>query len=82
MKAKYVEIQIGKNGLTEGTIELLKTAFSSREGVKVHVLKSAGHDREKVKEIGEKIINELGLNYTYKILGFTLFLKKWRKPKR
>jgi len=75
-------IQIGKNGLTEGIINVLKNSFKTREDVKVKILKSAGHNQESVKKIAEKIVDELGKNYTYKILGFTIFIKKWRKPKR
>lgn len=72
-------LQIGKNGFTEGIIENIKNCFKTRESVKVCLLKSAGHDREKVREIAEKICRELGKRYTYKIVGFTIFLKKWRK---
>ncbi|OGJ21662.1 hypothetical protein A3K73_01335 [Candidatus Pacearchaeota archaeon RBG_13_36_9] len=74
-------LQIGKNGLTPGFFEELKMHFKKRSSVKVVLLKSAGHDKEKTKEIAEKIMMELGKNYTYKIVGFTIFLKKWRKEK-
>ena len=74
--------QIGKNGVTEGFILSLQNAFKTRENIKIVTLKSAGHDKAKVKEMAEEIVNKLGKNYTYKMLGFTLFLKKWRKDKR
>lgn len=79
MKQGQVALQIGKNGLTDGIIENIKRCFKNRKSVKVCLLKSAGHDREKVKEIAEKIQVELGGQYTYKIIGFTIFLKKWRR---
>ena len=75
-------LQIGKNGLTDGIIENIKTCFKTRENVKICLLKSAEHDREKVREIAEKIQQELGKKFTYRIIGFTIFLKKWRKVKR
>jgi RNA-binding protein YhbY len=74
--------QIGKNGATEGTIRLLETAFKTREQVKIVLLKSAGHTKEKTDEVGKFIVDKLGKNYTYKSLGFTLFIRKWRKDKR
>ncbi|MCX6748875.1 MAG: YhbY family RNA-binding protein [Candidatus Pacearchaeota archaeon] len=82
MNTKSCSIQIGKNGLTEGTFVLLENAFKTREDVRVCLLKSAGHDKEKIKEVAEKILEKLGKKYTYKSLGFTIFLKKWRKARR
>lgn len=76
------KFQIGKQGLTLGIIEKIRTGFSGRNNIKVHVLKSAGHDKSQVKELGEKIVDKLGRNFTSKTLGFTIFLKKWRKDKR
>lgn len=74
-------MQIGKNGLTENFITNLKNVFKRHENVKVAVLKNAGHDREKVKEMAEKIQSELGNKYTQRVVGFTIFLKKWRKAR-
>ena len=76
------QFQIGKNGLTEGVIESLKLKFVNYEQVRVSVLKSAGHDKKKVEEIAEEIVNQLGKNYTYRVIGFTIILKKWRKARR
>ena len=82
MKKKFrVEFQIGKQGVTSGTIESLKNAFKDREDAKIKVLKSAGADKENVKKIGEKIVSELGSKFTFKIVGFTIFMKKWRKAR-
>jgi len=82
MKKFQSSIQIGKNGLTLGCIECIKNAFKTRENIKVHVLKSAGHDKEKVKMIANEIVKSLGSNYTYRIVGFTIFIKKWRRAVR
>lgn len=73
------EIQIGKNGLTENFIESLKNNFKTHTSIRISVLKSAGHEKEKVREMAEKILGELGRNYTARIIGFTIVLKKWRK---
>ena len=82
MKKFQASLQIGKNGLNSGIITNLKNCFKSRENVKIHVLKSAGHDKEKLKEIGEEIVSKLGEKHTYKIVGFTIFVKKWRKVRK
>lgn len=74
--------QIGKQGLTENFMQTLKIAFSSRERVKIIVLKAAGHTKENATEIAEKIVKELGSHYTFKIVGFTIFLQKWRKSRK
>jgi len=75
-------VQIGKNGLTDNTIETIKTHFKNHQNVKVGFLKGSGRDSKTMKKDAEKILNELGNNYTYRIVGFTIFIKKWRRPMR
>jgi RNA-binding protein YhbY len=77
-----IDMQLGKNGLTENFIETLKNHFQRHENVRISILKSAGHEREKVKKYSEEILNKLGKNYTARIIGFKIVLKKWRKPVR
>ena len=77
-----IRIQLGKQGLTENFIESLRNNFKKHENVKISVLKSAGHDKIKVKEYSEEILETLGKNYTAKIVGFTIAVKKWRKARR
>jgi len=74
-------IQVGKKGVTENLIETLKSHFKKHVNVKVVFLPSSTRNRKKLKKQAEEIINELGKNYTYRILGYTMFIKKWRKPK-
>lgn len=74
--------QIGKKGLTSGVIGSIKTGFKTHNDAKICILKSAGHDKQTAKEIAEKIVSELGNKYTYKIIGFTIFVKKWRKARK
>ena len=76
------QIQLGKNGVTANFIETLKTHFKKHKDVKIGVLKSCCRDRKEIKNISEKILEKLGKNYTSKIIGFTIFVKKWRKDKR
>ncbi len=71
-------MQIGKNGLTDNFIEALKHVFGTHDTVKVSVFGSATHEKEEVKAMAEKIIAQLGKKYTYKLVGFTISLRKWR----
>ncbi len=80
-------VQIGKKGITENFFCTLQEHFKKHQNVKVAVLQSARHGSSKqakkdVEKIAEKIIEKLGKKYTYRILGFTIFIKKWRKAVR
>lgn len=79
---KLGQIQLGKNRITDNFIGTLKNHFKNHENVRVSVLKSAGHDKNKIKEVMEDILEKLGRNYTAKVIGFTIFIKKWRKAIR
>jgi RNA-binding protein YhbY len=76
------ELQLGKNGITENFIETLKNRFERYENVRISVLKSAGHERQKVRKYSDEILEKLGKNYTSRIIGFKIVLKKWKKAKR
>ena len=76
------EIQIGKNGITENFIMSLKNNFKTHINVRISVLKSSGRDKEKIKEMAAQILEKLGTNYTARIIGFTIILKKWRKSRQ
>ena len=75
-------LQLGKQGITNNFIETLKNHFKNYENIKVSVLKGAGHNKENVKKYSGEILEKLGNNYTSKIIGFTIVLKKWRKAIR
>jgi len=79
---KIGQVQLGKQGISDNFIESLKNHFKNYQNVKVSVLKSVGHDKSKVKEYSKQILEKLGKNYTAKIVGFTIVLKKWRKAVR
>jgi RNA-binding protein YhbY len=76
------KIQIGKQGITDNFIKTLEDHFKKVKNVKVSVLKSAGHDRNKMKEMSEELLKRLGNNFTAKVIGFTISLKKWRRQVR
>ena len=76
------EVQVGKKGITDNFLETLKSHFKKHLNVRINVLKSAGHTKENVKNYSETILERLGKKYTAKTIGFTIFLKKWRKEVR
>jgi len=79
------EIQLGKKGLTEEFLKDISKRFENShvKNIKITVLKSARESRGDVKKYAEEIKNHLGNKFTYRILGFSIFLKKWRKvPER
>ncbi len=80
--ATLATIQLGKNGLTDNFILTLKNHFKKHNNVKVSVLRSCCRDKKELKKMSEDLLNKLGNNYTTKTIGYTIAIKKWRKPVR
>ena len=76
-------VQIGKQGLTKGMIDLLEKMFQTHELVKIAVLKSATRNRDELRKIAREICSELmkrfKKEFTFRIVGFTIFIRKWRR---
>jgi RNA-binding protein YhbY len=85
VKTGIITINMGKRGLTPGFIEILEKAFINHEFLKIAVLKSACRDREEIKTMAETICKDLktklNKEFTSRIIGFTINIKKWRKLK-
>lgn len=77
---KIGQVQLGKNGITDNFIETLKNQFKNHENVKISVLKNASRDKKRIREFSEEILEKLGKRYTARIIGFTIVVKRWRKP--
>jgi len=75
-------MQLGKQGVTDNFILTLKNHFKKHKDIRVKVLKNAGHEKQKIKQFSEEILNRLGKNYTSRVVGFSIFIKRWRKEKR
>ena len=80
------KIQLGKQGVTDNFIGCLKNCFNTHLNIRISVLKNArpegAEGKKKVKEMSEEIVKRLGENFTAKIIGFTIIVKKWRKSRR
>ena len=71
--------QIGKNGISQGTLDSLHLAFKNHKVVRVSVLKSSGRDRESIRVMADDLCSQLkkdDLTFSYKILGFTIILRR------
>jgi RNA-binding protein YhbY len=75
-------LQIGKQKITPNFLKTLQKTFENKQTVKISVLKSARESKADVKKYSEKILEKLGDNYTARVIGFTIVLKKWRKKVR
>ena len=73
------KIQLGKNGVTENFIKCLESLFKNHKDVKIHVLKSATRNKEEIKKNSEEIAKKLGKNYSARVIGFTIIIKRWRR---
>jgi RNA-binding protein YhbY len=73
-----IRLNLGKKGLTEEFIENLKLLFVKAESIRISLLKSSTRDKAEVKNWAEEIVTKLGKNYTYKIIGYTIAVRKWR----
>lgn len=81
-----IQFQIGKQGLTENFIKSLENCFKTNKNAKIYVLKSARPEgkegKAQVEKYANEIVEKLGKIYTASTIGFTINLKKWRKPMR
>jgi len=75
-------LQLGKFGLTDSFVEQVKNIFKDSEVIKISILKSACRNKNEAKEIAEKLVNSLGRNYTYTLIGYVLTIRKFRKNVR
>jgi len=78
---KVANMQLGKQGLTENFLKTLRDHFKKFENVKISVLKSCCRDKKELKNISNEILEKLGKHYTTRNIGYTIIVKKWRKPR-
>ena len=79
-----LELQLGKKGLTAEFLDDIKNRFEKMKlkNMKISVLKSAREEgREDVKRYSKQIQQRLGEKFTTRVIGFSIFIKKWRKAR-
>ncbi len=79
-REEILQLQIGKNGLTEGFIGQVKRIFEKERLIKISILKSACRDKKQAEEMCLKLSEALGKNFTYRLVGYVVTVHKWRKP--
>ena len=75
------QMQLGKSGISENFMNGLKNQFKNSQVIKISVLKSASRDREEIIKFKDELLKKLGKNFTGRIIGFTIILRKWRKAR-
>lgn len=82
MSLGITTVQLGKNGYNEQSLQNIKNFFKTRKDLKIAVLKSFIRGQEELKELKEKILSDLGAHYTARVVGYSIFLKKWKREMR
>ena len=78
------EIQLGKNGITQEFVNDIEKRLENDRNItmKVSVLKSARPEgKDDVNKYSKELVKKLGEKYTVRTLGFSIFLRKWRKAR-
>jgi RNA-binding protein YhbY len=76
------KFQMGKKGLTEEFTKQIETTFKTCRKIKIDILRSACRDKEEAKQIAERLVEKLGKNYDYKLIGYVLTLMQFNRPVR
>lgn len=77
-----MKFQIGKSGVNEGVLESLRLGFKTHKVIRISVLKNFAPTKEKVKEVADMLVRDLGGHYTYALIGFTIVMRRLSAPKR
>lgn len=82
MVKQLKRLQIGKNGLTDAFVEQVRTFFKNETLLKISILKSACRDKDEARKIGDELVGKLGKNFNYRLIGYVLTIKKFRRDVR
>lgn len=76
------KFQIGKNGITQGVIDSLNLSLKTHNQIRISVLKSAERDKKNIILMAEEIKERVIYYSHYKIIGFTIILKRQKSKKK
>lgn len=81
METKF---QIGKSGITQGVIDSLVMAFKNHRQVRISLLQASNRDKAKTKEtaqnLADTLARKMNLYFSYRVIGFTIVLRKRQIP--
>ena len=81
-KSEILHLQIGKNGLTDAFVEQVRKLSQNSERMKITILKSACRDKAEAKKMCDELVEKLGKNYAYRLIGYVCTLFRFRKNVR
>ena len=81
-RSDIVQLQIGKNGLTDGFIENVKKLFENETIIKVSILKSACRDKKEAQLMADKLLEILGKYYAARLVGYVITINKFKHKVR
>lgn len=76
------KFQIGKKGLTDEFIKQIEITFKTCRKIKIDILRSACRDKEEAKKMAEILVDRLGKNYDYKLIGYVLTIMQFNSNVR
>ena len=76
------KFQIGKNGITQGAVDSINLSLKTHTQLRISVLKSIERSKGKIKEMAEELCDKVEFPCNYKIIGFTIILRKRSKKKK
>ena len=79
MRFFEAQFQLGKSGITDTFITALAIALKTHRQLRIAVLKSSGRTSATMKKMAEEIVAKMPINCIFKIIGFTIILRKQRK---
>jgi len=79
---EIMQLQIGKNGLTDAFVEQVRRLSQDKERMKITILKSACRDKAEAKQMCDDLVEKLGKNYTYRLIGYVCTLLRFRRAVR
>ena len=68
--------QIGKNGLTQESIQALNHLLENHNQIRISVLKASGRDRSSIKALEAEINSKIQYPCYSRVIGFTIILSK------
>jgi RNA-binding protein YhbY len=77
-----IHLQMGKNGLTDAFIEQVKKLMKEEERLKITILKSACRDKAEAKKMCDELVEKLGKNYMYRLVGYVCTLLRFKRQVR
>ncbi len=79
MRFFEAQFQLGKSGITDTFVNALAISFKTHRQIRISLLKSSGRSSETMKKMAEELRSKMPINCIFKIIGFTIILRKQRK---